>query len=219
MISKSVIFVVLVLTLCLTFRNVFASINGVEMLTYSVISKDKDFEKRHYDSFNLAKTIESGDRQNSIGKAFKRLFAYISGKNKTQKKISMTSPVLQQAEGSSWHIAFIMPKAYILSELPKPLDNGIQLQHIKASDYYCLRFSGRLSDKNLQEHLNAFQVYLKEKHYQIDGSPIFAFYDPPWTLPFFRRNELWGKVLKSDRVVENQRREFGEDKDHHKTHH
>jgi hypothetical protein len=22
------------------------------------------------------------------------------------------------------------------------------------------------------------------------GAPVFAFYDPPWTLPFFRRNEV-----------------------------
>lgn len=195
MISKFIVFVVLFLTLCLTFRSVFASINGVEMPAYTVIFKDNNFEKRHYGSLNLAQTTETGDRQNSIGKAFKRLFAYISGKNKTREKISMTAPVLEQLEGSSWRFAFIMPKAYILNELPKPLDNSIQLQHIKASDYYCLQFSGRLSDKNLQKHLNLFKSYLKDRNYQIDGLPIFAFYDPPWTLPLFRRNEIWGKVF------------------------
>lgn len=194
MISKSVILLIMFLTLCFTFRTVLASVNGVETPSYKVILKDKDFEIRHYDNMLLAQTKGLGERGDVARQAFRKLFSYISGKNKTHEKISMTAPVLQQASGELWYVSFIMPKAYILSEIPKPLDNTIQLVNTKASDYYCLRFSGRLSDKNLQNHLNTFYAYIKEKKYQIDGAPIFAFYDPPWTLPFLRRNEVWGKV-------------------------
>jgi hypothetical protein len=218
MLLRTIVFLILFLSLCLTFRMVFASVNGIEMPGYKVLLKDNDFETRHYENQILAQTIQAGDRQQSSRSGFKKLFAYISGFNKTHEKISMTAPVLQQQEGENWRVAFIMPKAYVLSELPKPLDNVVQLQTIKASDFYCLRFSGRLSDKNLQSHLNIFQVYLKDKNYKIDGEPMFAFYDPPWTLPFLRRNEIWGKVLKSDKVFENPHDALVEDKAHHKTH-
>jgi len=74
---------------------------AIEEAVYTVVEKDKKFEIRDYASHILAETLVEGSLEGAGNKAFKILFAYISGDNRSGKKMAMTAPVSQQPKGEA----------------------------------------------------------------------------------------------------------------------
>jgi hypothetical protein len=60
------------------------------------LRKEDGFKLREYESHILAETTVDGAFEDAGSEAFDRLFKYISGNNKQQKKVAMTSPVGQE---------------------------------------------------------------------------------------------------------------------------
>ena len=119
----------------------------VEETQYKLISKIKNFELRDYPSYIVAETEVDGDLEDAGNKAFKKLFDYISGKNRSREKIAMTAPVSQkpssekiamtapvrqqQTEGG-WIVSFTMPNVYTMETLPTPKNPDVRLRQIPA---------------------------------------------------------------------------------------
>lgn len=102
----------------------------------------------------------------------------------------MTAPVEQEKSKDGWIIRFIMPAEFGISTLPKPANPAIHFTLNKSKKYIAIRFSGLNSDDNIQSHTNVLLEYIKRNNIKTIGSPIMAFYNPPWILPFLRRNEI-----------------------------
>lgn len=68
---------------------------AVEEAKYNVLREEDGFELREYASHILAETTVEGEFEDAGNEAFGRLFKYISGNNKQQHKVAMTSPVGQ----------------------------------------------------------------------------------------------------------------------------
>jgi len=66
---------------------------AAEEAEYSVIERDGDFELRQYQPQILAETLVEGDFQEVGNEGFRRLYDYISGKNRKKQSIPMTAPV------------------------------------------------------------------------------------------------------------------------------
>ncbi len=160
---------------------------ATEEAEYSVVLKEQSFELRNYESHILAETIVDGDFDKAGNKAFRRLFKYISGNNKSQQKIAMTSPVGQGAEGEkidmtspvgqqqskdSWAVSFMMPATYTMETVPEPEDPKIILRQVPARHMAAIQYSGLWSEKG----------YTMNKDKLEDN--------PPFTLWFMRRNEV-----------------------------
>ena len=111
------------------------------------------------------------------------------------KSIQMTAPV-EQAESShmSWKINFIMPKKYTMKTIPKPNNKAVILKAVPAKRFVVIRFSGTASKKNLEKNLKNLKQYIKDHQIKTIGEPKYAFYNPPWTLPFLRRNEIMFQI-------------------------
>jgi hypothetical protein len=177
---------------------------------YKVIEKFSDFEIREYESYIVAKTTVQGDYDGSSSKAFRILAGYIFGKNKGEKKIAMTSPVEMKAEpkkiamtapvemktqGESLTMTFSMPSKYNINTLPEPLDKRIRFEKVPVKTVACYRFSGRTSQKTIQKMQAKLKAWLKKRdNYQTIGEYSYAGYNPPWTLPFMRRNEVMVEI-------------------------
>lgn len=84
----------------------------------------------------------------------------------------------------------MMPSKYSLQTLPKPSNSKITILEIPASRYVVIRFSGLASEKKLALNTQKLEAFCKEKGWKTIGPAIYAFYNPPWTLPFLRRNEV-----------------------------
>jgi len=163
-----------------------------EEANYHVIEKFNNIEIREYDSMILASLEIEGDRSVAINNGFKILIKYISGHNSGHTKINMTIPVIQENihNFNHWKISFIMPRIYNLKNLPSSEDSRIMLNEIPTKKMITIRFSGFKSNYNIQKNLDILNDFIKNKDYKTFGNIIFAFYNPPWTLPFLNRNEI-----------------------------
>ena len=203
MIKKGSILYIL-LTLSLFYLSSCVTV-GIEKAKYTVIEKEGKFEIRQYPSYTIAETIVNDSFDNAGNTAFRRLFDYISGQNRSKEsiamtapvnqvdsseKIAMTAPVNQQKSEDMWSVSFIMPSKYTIKTLPQPLDPNITLREIPPCKMAALRYSGTWSRKRYEAKKSLLEQFISNKKLQIIGEAIFSRYDPPFQLWFLRRNEV-----------------------------
>jgi hypothetical protein len=182
--------------------------SDVEKPDYKVIQSEQNIEIRQYEPMIIAEVEVDGKREDAIGDGFRLLADYIFGNNTVQQvismtapvqqkenqKIAMTAPVQQQSTGKSWRMSFVMPSKYSMDSLPVPNNNRVRLKEILTKKFVVIEFSGTNSSENVTEHENQLMNYIEANQIKIIGSPKYAFYNAPWTLPFLRRNEVMTEI-------------------------
>ncbi|MDM7913210.1 MAG: heme-binding protein [Methanotrichaceae archaeon] len=154
--------------------------------SYTVLQKLEDgVEIREYCAQIRAK---SPMRQEN--RAFGVLAEYIFGENDRHEKIGMTAPVVTSRD----EMAFIMPGRYSLANLPMPMNTQIRIDREPPEKIAVLRFSGFTSPSKNEKEINKLLEVLKSHGIKTEGEPFLMRYNPPWTLPFLRRNEVAVKV-------------------------
>ena len=116
-----------------------------------------------------------------------------NGSNESQK-IAMTAPVSikqeqQQSEGK-WRVQFTMPSQYTMQTLPKPNNTDIIISEVPPQTYGVIKFSGLASSEKVAEKTAELQSWMQTQKLTLTGTAELARYNPPWTLPFMRRNEI-----------------------------
>ena len=117
------------------------------------------------------------------------LAGYIFGGNAEEQKIAMTAPVQQTMAGEK-EMAFMMPAEYALKDLPQPEDQRVSFREAPAYTAAVIQFSGWASAEKADENWQQLQRFLIAEGIDITGEPTLNQYNPPWTLPFMRRNEI-----------------------------
>jgi hypothetical protein len=185
----------------------YLSVRGIENPEYTVLKKQGGYEIREYAPFLAAEVAVMGTQKESLRKGFKILFDYISGNNKTQESIKMTAPVTQQPaeqseriamtapvmqeQGEDSHIvSFMVPANYTLDTIPIPTDPSVTIVEKERKKVAVLRFAGYATDEKIKKKQARLKELLKGDGYQILSSFQLALYNPPWTPPFMRRNEV-----------------------------
>ena len=178
---------------------------AIEEAAYKVLKKDNKFEIRDYAPHILAETVVEGDLEEAGNKAFRRLFRYISGDNRSSGKVAMTAPVSQEplrekipmtapvgqrSVQEKWAVSFMMPASYTLETLPEPEDPKVTLRQVPARRMAAVRYSGFWSKKNYLRYKLELESWIREKGLTIAGDPLWARYNPPFTPWFLRRNEI-----------------------------
>jgi hypothetical protein len=183
-------------------------IRSEENPKYDLVLVRDNKEIRSYSSLILARTKVKGEFKEAQNKAFRILAGYIFGANEKKEnissstpvtrieaseseKIAMTAPVFQHHSDDGWTMSFMMPSKYSLTDLPKPKDNRIFFEEMAPKIFGVIRFSGRWKESTNEEMAKILKDWIKENEkYEMASEPIFAAYDPPWTIPFLRRNEI-----------------------------
>jgi effector-binding domain-containing protein len=178
---------------------------AIEEAPYQVVTSSGMFEVREYAPHILAEIMVDGDLEDAGNKAFRPLFNYISGANRSRAKIAMTAPVSQEPSGEKismtapvsqqrtrdrWVISFMMPASYTLETLPVPENPAITLRQVPAHRVAAVHYSGTWSEKNYQRYRQELETWIRENGLKIVGDPVWARYNPPFTLWFLRRNEI-----------------------------
>jgi hypothetical protein len=167
--------------------------------------KQDNIEIRAYDPMLVAEVTVQGERYEAINKGFQVLAAFIFGENITSEKIAMTAPVTQtpakstdNTNNNEWVVRFVMPAEFTKENLPVPNDPNIKIIENPAFHAAVIRFSGFNTDKNLQKHELALFAFLDKSRIPSLSAPIYAFYNPPWTPPFLKRNEIMVMVAEGE---------------------
>ena len=178
--------------------------SNVEVPAYKILKKEQNIEIRQYPPLIIAEVKTAGSRQASISDGFRILADFIFGNNEGEKrlsingpitqqegiKIAMTAPVQQEKTDAEWAISFIMPSKFSIDTIPNPINDRIKIIQIPSKRYAVITFSGRSTEENLTKHTNELGKYMNGSSYSKVGNAKYAFYNPPWTLPFLRRNEV-----------------------------
>ncbi|MEJ2236491.1 MAG: heme-binding protein [Syntrophobacterales bacterium] len=184
--------------------------SNVEQAKFDVIETHGAIELRDYDPMIVAEVSVPGDREKAIGNGFRLIADYIFGNNISSQKVSMTAPVIQQpsekiamtapvtqqgGEGLS-QVRFVMPSRHTMESLPKPNSPDVVLKEVAGKRFAVIRFSGRAKTKSLEERTKELQAFIENKQLEAISEPTYAFFNPPWTLPLLRRNEVMIEINK-----------------------
>ena len=203
---RSALSTLFIVTIMLSFTagcSVFG-VESVEEAPYQLIQQDKQFEIRDYEPLVVAETLVIASHKEAGSKAFRKLFAYISGENEANTEISMTAPVISESsetitmtapvtaekEGEAWRYSFVLPKNYTLDNAPRPLNPDVSLAQIPQRRVATVRYSGRATDKAQSKNAAVLLEWIKSQGLESLSEPRWAGYNAPWTLPPFRRNEV-----------------------------
>ena len=184
---------------------------GLEQPEYEVLHQDGKFEYRLYQPYLVAETeVHQSDSYGAASnEGFMRLFRYITGNNSSQSDIAMTAPVQQSRGGEEidmtapvqrselpggWRVAFMLPHKYTLDTAPIPNDERIRIRQVPGKIMAVVRYSGRWTEKNLAKFEARLMDKLNADGAEIIGAVESAAYNPPFTPPFMRRNEIMVEV-------------------------
>jgi hypothetical protein len=159
---------------------------GVPEPEHTVVASDGPFEIRDYGELFLVSTPMK--KRGSDG-SFMKLFRFISGANDRSEKIPMTAPVLMTGPESGM-MSFVMPADPDTHGVPAPLSPELSVTCKPAGRYAVYRFGGSGKPAASEAAAAKLLEWAARRNLATDGSPLFAYYDPPWTLWFLRRNEV-----------------------------
>jgi len=176
---------------------------------YELIEKSGKLELRQYQPMLIAEVLVDGNMDQASGIGFRLIADYIFGNNITKagnsqkikmtapvtieprsEEISMTIPISLKKNSGRWQVSFVMPRKYTLDTIPLPNNKQIMLRKIPARKVAILEFSGFVNEKNTASRAQELLKWMDKKNLISTGSIELSRYDPPWTLPFLRRNEI-----------------------------
>ncbi|EEB77185.1 SOUL heme-binding protein [marine gamma proteobacterium HTCC2148] len=181
--------------LALTLGNT-AMASDIEEPSWTLVDTVEKVELREYAPSIQAVTQLDHSGQTSAG--FQRLAGFIFGGNETGEKIAMTAPVEESLEANQPLMAFTLPSEYELEDLPEPADDSVQIQTVPGRTMAAIRFSGWATDGKVKRNTQQLIATLKQHGIESVGTPSLNQYNPPWTPPFLRRNEIMVEVQIQD---------------------
>ena len=182
---------------------------------YEILESNENIEIRQYKDRIAAEVVTEGEQKRALDEGFVILSGYISGQNIRKRNVgtivapeansedttnaslyrsesfAMTAPVMACAsKANKWTIRIFMPSKYSLETLPTPDNERIKLVEIEPEKFAVLRFSGFSSKENFEKKAALLRNYLASRKIYSTAPEVDAYYDPPWILPFLRRNEV-----------------------------
>mmetsp|Transcript_17995 Transcript_17995/g.44454 ORF Transcript_17995/g.44454 Transcript_17995/m.44454 type:complete len:440 (-) Transcript_17995:2151-3470(-) len=183
-------------------RNVFLEKpEGLQEPSYEVVENCDLYEIRDYESYKVASTqMEEGEDLASTGTAFNSLAAYLFGLNNESRTMAMTTPVTTT---SSNEMRFYLAE----SSFPQPQpDSSVEIIDIPSSLLAVRQFTGFVTEGEIARQKDALLQALEMDGVELDVAhgavvPHIIFqYNPPYTLPIVRRNEIAVPVRRGEEL-------------------
>jgi len=170
-----------------------------ETIPYEITGKAGEIEFRKYPSVVLA-TVDSDGND----RGFNLLFAFITGSNHTQHRISMTSPVITSRTiamtapvvSDAKSMSFVMPPGQSRDDIPDPLDNRVRITTLPEREVAVIRFRGYARQDEVTAAEKRLLDGLVKAAIEPVGGPFLMRYNPPWTPGFLRRNEVGVEITR-----------------------
>ncbi|GAB2220282.1 hypothetical protein Droror1_Dr00007926 [Drosera rotundifolia] len=188
----------------------------VETPKYEVVKSTDEYEIRQYAPAVIAEVTFDEKKENGflvlanyigvLGKPQNTrpekiaMTAPVVTKAAAAEKIAMTAPVVTAKAGGSGDessekklvtMQFILPSKYKKAEeAPRPLDERVVIRDEEGKKLAVVTFSGVASEKVVEEKAEKLRKSLERDGETVVGEHMLAGYNPPWTLPPLRTNEV-----------------------------
>lgn len=206
-----------------TLEEALMSVPDLETVPFRVLKREAEYEIREVESYYVAETTmpgRSGFDFNGSSQSFNVLASYLFGKNTTSEQMEMTTPVFtrkgepdgekmdmttpvitkKSANENKWKMSFVMPSKYG-PDLPLPKDPSVTIKEVPAKIVAVAAFSGLVTDDDISQRESRLRETLqKDSQFRVKDDSVveIAQYNPPFTLPFTRRNEIALEVKRLD---------------------
>ena len=174
---------------------------------FKVVRRYDGFELRRYPSHVVAEVTVRLPFEQAGNEAFRSLFGYISGQNRSRTSVPMTAPVVQSAgaaqkvamtapviqhesDEGGYAVAFVLPASLTAATAPAPTDPKVRIRTVPPSLAAVARYSGRWSLDSYEHHCSDLLTAIEAEGLKAVGTPRFARFDPPFKPWFLRRNEV-----------------------------
>ncbi|KAK1311367.1 Heme-binding-like protein [Acorus calamus] len=191
------------------------SVPDLESVEFRVLKRTDMYEIREIEPYYVAETTmpgNSGFDFNGSSQGFNVLAAYLFGKNTMNEQMEMTTPVFtrkaqsdgekmemttpvitkRSGEQDKWKMSFVMPSKYG-DKLPSPKDSSVKIKQVPGKIVAASAFSGYVSDEEVKRRESKLRDALRsDPEFQVIENALVevAQFNPPFTLPFTRRNEV-----------------------------
>jgi hypothetical protein len=190
---------------------------GVRWQLARLFTEEPDYEiedtlgpleiRRYFPQITAHTHVDVPSYDVALQQGFRRLANYIFGDNFNGEKIAapkqraagnekleMTAPVITAQGPRGYEMSFVMPNGRALASLPTPNDSAVELGEVPERRVAVLKFRGRYRGTEVERHERELMDLVKAAGLVATSAPMFAGFDPPTTLPFLRRNEVWVEV-------------------------
>jgi len=193
-------------------RNVFLEKpEGLEEPSYTVVEENDLYEIRSYEAYSVVSTVVTSDSDVSAlegiaaGSAFNTLASYLFGGNDESKVMDMTTPVTTTSAGdmrfylnTGDNERIPMPTSKTAGDKSTETtdESNVEIVQIPAALLAIRKFTGFVTDgevarqkDTLLQALEMDGIELDVAHGAIVPHVVFQ-YNPPYSLPMVRRNEI-----------------------------
>ena len=101
-----------------------------------------------------------------------------------------SGPRLAGSEIAAWTMAFVLPAGYTAETAPLPDNSNVVVRQVAQHEVASIRFSGRFSNERAELQRARLEAWLQARGLAHEGDWRIATYDPPFTIPWIRRNEV-----------------------------
>ena len=187
-----------------------------EKQAYEVVRTYEEFELRRYAPHVVAEVVVRGTFEDAGNTAFRTLFGYISGQNRSASKVAMTAPVIQrdpqqipmtepvqqrETRAGEYAVAFVLPSSFTVGSAPVPTSPEVQLHQRSAVLAAARRYRGRWTQASFEHHRGELHSALRAAGLTPVGSPQWARFDPPFLPWLLRRNEVVQDVAQDSELA------------------
>jgi len=178
----------------ITICSILSSSEKYKEPIYSLLKKDGNIEIREYGEYIIAKTSINKNFNVSENNMFRTLASYIFGNNHSNKQIPMTSPVTTVTNDNSFDMIFYMLGANNISDLPTTDIQNISFDTFKLNKCAVIKFSWFVNEKKISKYKKKLEEYILDNKLEAYSNFMVNRYDPPWRVPFLRRNEVLVRI-------------------------
>lgn len=181
-------------------KSIFKTPEDLYSPPFTVLKTTQEYEVRKYDAYTVAQAqMNDEDNIGSIlvsGNSFNTLASYIFGNNTKSdgvgsEKMSMTTPVIM-TEGQ---MEFVLPKNFDASTSPTPKSSKVTVKDVSEEIVAVKAFTGIVTDKEITIQRSSLEDALLADGITYDNLSFKVLqYNPPYSLPWIRRNEVSLKV-------------------------
>ena len=190
---------------------------------FEVVQRFDQFELRRYPSHVVAEVNTRLPFDQAGNAAFRALFGYITGQNRSRTSVAMTVPVVQSAgtaekvpmtapvtqhgtDEGGYTVAFVLPASMTAQTAPEPTNPDVVIRTVLPTLAAATRYSGRSSRDSYERHLATLLEAIRAEGLELAGAPRLARFDAPFKPWFLRRNEVVINVVDNRESSDTKQR-------------